>query len=116
MFRASAFCDGIASVIAECLYCLAELFVILFVAVSPFDSFSDSFGELHLHFAMLFDLFVCEFDGLKHFSFADLFHLTLDHHDVVVCGSDHNVDVGLGHFTEVRVDFELAVDSCHSYL
>ena len=112
MLCAAALCYGIASVVAEFLYCSAELFVIFLVAVCPLDGLPCLFHQFHLHLAVLFDLFVGELDGFKHFRFAYLLHFTLDHHDVVVCGGNHKVDVGISHLAEIRVYLQLSVDSC----
>ena len=116
MFTLTGLCNGIAPVIAELLNGLAEIFVVLFVAVSPLHGLSDFFCELHLHLAVLLNLFVSKLDCLKHIVLADFVHLTLNHHDVVICCCDHDVNVSFLYFAEIRVNLELAVNSCHPYL
>ena len=111
MFRKSGLRDGIASVIAERFYGFAEFFVVFLVAVGPLDGLSGFFHQFHLHLAVFFDFRMGEFDGFEHFGFADFLHFPLDHHDVVVCGCDHYVQVTVFHLAEVRVYFKFAVYS-----
>ena len=57
-----------------------------------------------------------ELDGLEHIVLADLFHLALDHHDILLCCSDHEFEVSLLHLGESGVDHELAVDAADADL
>ena len=85
------------------------------MAVCPLYGLSGLFHEFHLHLAVLLDLLMGEFDGFEHFGFAHFLHFSFHHHDVVVCGGHHEVDVGVSHLAEVRVDPELSTDPCHPY-
>ena len=62
---------------------LAELLVVLLVAVGTLDELAHSLGELQLCSALLLDSLVGELDGLEHLALLHLLHLSLDHHDVV---------------------------------
>ena len=69
-----------------------------------------------LYTAVSLDLLVGELDGLEHIVLADLIHLTLNHHDVLLGGSDHKFEVGVLHLGEARVDYELTVHPAHAHL
>ena len=70
--------------------------------------------ELLLHAAVALDLFVGELDGLEHVVLADLVHLTLDHHDVLLGGGDHQFEIAVGHLGEAGVNDEFAIDAGHA--
>ena len=86
------------------------------MAVCPLDGLAALLGEFHLHLAVLLDFLVSKFDCLKHISLADFLHLTLTHHDVVVGGRNHKVEVSLLHLAVCRVNLEFPVDTDDPYL
>ena len=96
-------------------YLLAQLFVLLFVAVGPFDGLTHHLGQFDLCLALFLDLFVAKFDGIEHLRFRDLIHLSLHHHDIVDGGTHHDVDVSLLQLLEGGVDHERTVDTCYTY-
>ena len=109
--------EGIALVVAEVVHGLPELLVLHVVGiVTLVDVGAELVHELLLHAAVPLDLLVGELDCLEHGVLADLVHLALYHHDVLLGGRDHEVEVGVLHLREVRVDHELAVYPAHAYL
>ena len=116
MLRLCGLCKGIALVIAEFIDCLPEVLVLRVVRVIPLHLVAELPDELLLDTAVLLDFLVGELDGLEHIVLADLFHLTLDHHYVLLGSGDHKFDVALFHLGESRVDYELAVDTAYANL
>ena len=108
--------ESVALVVGEIVDLLLEILVLLVVRIVSLDILAELLVELFLDAAVLLDLLVGELDGLRHNILGNLLHLTLDHHDVLLGGGDHKLKVGLFHLAEVRVDLELSVDPCHTYL
>ncbi len=108
--------QSVALVVGEVVDLLLEFLVLLIVRVVSLDILAELLVELLLDAAVLLDLLVGELDGLKHHILGNLLHLALDHHDVLLCGGDHKLKVGLLHLAEVRVDLELTVNPCDTYL
>ena len=108
--------DGISLVVKLRDNRLAQLLVVRFVAVLALHILAQLLRKLNLHGAVLLDFLVSELDGTKHHLLRNLFHLTLDHEDVVNRTADHDVQVALLHLREARVDFVLAVLTNHTYL
>ena len=86
------------------------------MAIFAFCLLAGLFHQLHLSHALLLDLGVGHFQGLEEFIFGNLVHLALHHHDVVVGGADHQLDVGILDLLESGVDHPLAVDAGHAHL
>ena len=102
----------VALVIAELADGGAKGFVLLVVRVVALVHVgAELVHELLLHAAVLLDLLVGELDGLEHVVLGHLVHLTFDHHDVLLGGGDHQVEVGAGAVGETGIDHELAVDA-----
>ena len=116
MLRLRRLCESIALVIAELVNCLPEVLILLIVRIIPLDIIAELLNEFLLYTAMLLDLLVGELDGLEHVVLADLLHLTLDHHDVLLGSGDHKLDVAPLHVLESRIDHELAVNAAYADL
>ncbi len=102
----------VALVVAELMDSRAKGLVLLVVRVVALVHVgAELVHELLLHAAVLLDLLVGELDGLEHVVLGHLVHLTLDHHDVLLGGGDHEVQVGALVVLETGVDHELAVDA-----
>ena len=113
--RAGA-CDGICLVVALVMDILAELVVVDLVAVLTFHFLASLFHQLDLGEAMFLDFRMGYLEGFEKLSLRNLVHLTLDHHDVVVGGTDHQLDVGILDLLESRVDHPFAVHAGHAHL
>ena len=72
--------------------------------------------KLLLHLTLSLDLLVGKLDGLKHIVLADLVHLALDHHDILLGGGNHELKVGIFHLRETRVDYKFTVNPAYTYL
>ena len=55
-------------------------------------------------------------DRLDHIALGHLLHLTLDHHDVLLRRTDHQVDIGTIELVECRIDHPLVIKTDHSHL
>ena len=94
---------------------LLEVLILLIVRIIPLDVLSEILVELLLDAALFLDGLVCELYSLEHYILRHLVHLTLNHHDVLLGGCDHEIEVGVRHFREVRVNLEFSVYSGHPY-
>jgi hypothetical protein len=97
-------------------YILAQVFVVLFVAVGALDELTYSFAELELSLALYLNGFVGYLDSLKHFSLLDFLHFPFDHHDVIEGSPYHKLDISRLKLLEGGVDDEFAIDACDAYL
>ena len=95
---------------------LFELLVVDLVAVGTLHVLAQLLRKFDLYGAVLLDLLVRELDRSEHHLLRNLFHLALDHQDVVDRTADHDVQVDVGHLREGRVDAVLAVDARHAHL
>ncbi len=94
----------------------SELVVVDLVAVLALGFLAGLFHQLELRGTVFLDFFVSDLEGLEKLSFRNFVHLTLDHHDVVIGGADHKLDVGFLDLLECGVDDPFAVDACHADL
>ena len=109
--------EGVALAIAELVDGRAKGLVLLVVRVIALVHVrAELLHELLLDTAVLLDLLVGELDGLEHVVLGNLVHLTFHHHDVLLGGGDHQVEVGAGAVGEVGVDDELSVDAGDAHL
>ena len=116
MLRLCRLCESVALVIAEILYGSLESLVLDVVRVVPLNLGSELCHEFLLNAAVLLDFLMSELDGIEHGLLADLVHLALNHHDVLLSGCDHKLEVGILHLGEVRVDYEFATDAAYANL
>jgi hypothetical protein len=107
---------GVGLSIAGFVYILAQVFVVLFVAVGALDELTYSFAELELSLALYLDGFVGNLDSLKHFCFLDFLHFPFDHHDVIEGSPYHELDISRLKLLEGGVDDEFAIDAGDAYL
>ena len=107
---------GVALGIAEVIYLLLEVFVLLVVRIVALHFIGAELGhKFLLHTAVLLYLFVGELDSLEHIVLGDLLHFAFHHHYVLLGCSDHKLKVctlGLG---ESGVDYKLTVDTGHAH-
>ena len=108
--------DGVGLVIEFGDDRLFELLVVDLVAVGTLHVLAQLLRKFDLYGAVLLDLLVRELDRSEHHLLRNLFHLALDHQDVVDRTADHDVQVDVGHLREGRVDAVLAVDARHAHL
>ena len=90
--------------------------VIGLVAIGAFHIFAQLFAQLHLSQAVFLDLGVSEFDSFEHVCLRNLFHLTLDHQNVVVCSAHHDIQIGIFVLGVGRVDNKFTIDARHTHL
>jgi len=92
-----------------------QRFIVGLVAILPLDHAALS-HHLQLNLAVLFDLLMGKLNRLEHIGLTHLIHLPFDHHDVVVAGAHHDVDVGVLQLGVGGIDFQFAVDTGHADL
>ena len=115
LFALSRNGDRIRFGIEVVVYFLTQIFVVLLMAIFTFNRFSACSFELFLNEAVLFDGFMRHLDGFEHLALLHFAHLAFYHHDIVIRGADHDVDIGLFELRKGRVDDKLAVDTCHTH-
>ena len=106
----------VALLVALCLNLLAKVVIVNLVAVLTLHIRAQLLHELILHLAHRLDSLVGCLQRVQEISFLNLLHLALNHHDVVLRRTYHEVHVGRGHLLECRVDDILSVDTCYTYL
>ena len=117
MLGLGALGELIALVIASLVHGLAEVFVLLVVRVVALVHVRTQLvHEFFLHAAVLLDFFVGELDGLQHVVLGNLVHLTFYHHDIFLCGGNHQVQIGPFVVLETGVDDEFTVDAGYANL
>ena len=107
---------GVAFVVAVVADGLAEILVILLVAVSLLLHLPGLHHHLLLHAALLLDGLVSKLDGIEHLLLAHLLHLALDHHDILLGSGDYEFHVGLVHNIKRGIDHKLSVDTGNPHL
>ena len=112
---ASGFGNGVSLVVAFFVNVAAKVFVVDFVAVFAFNGLASCFGEFNLSLALNLDGFVCCLEGCEKVGFGNFVHFAFDHHDVVVCGTDHELHVGFFELLESGVDYELSTYAGYAY-
>ena len=105
----------ICLVIALVVDVLAEVFVVDFVAVFALGERAYFLGQFHLGLALHLDGFVSGLESFKQLGLGYLVHLALDHHDVVIGGTNHQLDVGAFYFVKCRVNDEFAVNASYAH-
>ncbi len=95
--------------VAGILYGLTQILVVDLVAVLALYGLANLLSQLHLDLAVFLDFIVSGLHGTKQVSLANLLHLTLNHHDVVICGGNHHVHIGLFKLLEGGVYYVLSV-------
>ena len=108
-------CYGVCLVVAFVMDILAEILVICLVAIFTFDSLTGSLGKLDLSLALHLDRIMGGFERVEKIGFRNFLHLALDHHDIVVCGADHELHVGLFELLESGIDDKFAVHTGHTH-
>ena len=86
------------------------------MAVLALNGLANLLGQFHLDLAVLLDLIMSGLHGTKQISLADLLHLTLNHHDVVIGCGNHYIHIGLLKLLECGVDNVLSVDTGYADL
>ena len=97
-------------------YSLFQFIIVYLVAVLALGLFAIRFHHLVESQTLRFDSLVRSLDSLEHNRLRHFFHLTLNHHDVVVGGSHHQFEVSLLTLLKGRVDNHLTVYACHAHL
>ena len=116
MLHRTAGGDGVSLVVKLPNDGLTQLFVIHLVAIGPFHVLAQLLRKLDLYGTMFLDLFVSELDSSEHHLLGHLLHLALDHQNIVDGTADHDVQIGVLHLREGRVDDVLTADTGHTHL
>ena len=106
----------VGGLVALLVHLLAQLLVVDLVAVFALDVLAEFLGEFLLQAAHGLDGFVGYLQGLEQILLADLLHLAFHHHDVLFCGTDHDVHVGILHLLEGGIHDVLAVQTNDAHL
>ena len=105
-------CAGITEVV----HCLLQFVVVHLVAVLAFNLLAILLHHLDLCLALGLDSLVSGADSVQHNRLGHLFHLAFNHHNVVQCGGNHQLEVGALALLEGRVDNKLSVNAGYTYL
>ena len=108
--------DGVSLVVKLPNDGLTQLFVIHFVAIGPFHVLAQLLRKFDLYGTVFLNLFVRELDSSEHHLLGHLLHLALDHQNIVDGTADHDVQIGVLHLREGRVDDVLTADTGHTHL
>ena len=109
--------DGIVGGLIELVVnLLAEILVVDLVVVLALDIGAELLGQLILQLAHRDDGFLRSLESLDEILLRHLAHLTFHHHEVVLGATHHDVEVGVFHLLERRIDDVLAVDASHAAL
>ena len=103
-------CYVVARLIAEVVAVLLELLVIDFVIIFH-NGLANSLHQFLLHLAVNLDSLVSCLESTKQILLGNLFHLTFNHHDVLVGCTYHQVHIGLLHLLEGWIDDIFAIDA-----
>ncbi len=95
---------------------LAQLFVVGLVVILALHVGAQLFHQLLLQRAHGLDGLVCGLQRGDKVLLRHLVHLAFHHHDVVLCGTHHEVHVRILHLFGRRVDDILAANACHAAL
>ena len=115
MFRSHRFGNFISLIVCCLDHLTTQLLIIFLMAIRPFNVFTQLFREFDLSRTMFFDLFMGKLDGVEHNGLRNLFHLALDHQNVIDRRPDHDIEVGIHILREGRIDYELAVNPRHTH-
>ena len=116
VFAHERFGNGVNLVVSFFIDTLAQLFVVMLVAVLAFWIGFLHFGsQIQLSLALDFDSLVGEIQRIHHILLGDFLHLAFHHHDVVHRSGHDHVDVGIFHLLHGRVDHHLTIHTAYSH-
>ena len=107
--------DSIAFVIAEVVYLLSYLFVLLRYFIGTYR-LSYLSAKAFLSFYLYFDSLMSEVDGIGHIFFRNLIHLAFYHGYELLRSPNHDIHVGFGQLLGTGVNDELPIDTSYTYL
>ena len=107
--------NGIRFIVAFSPDVFTQLFIIHFMTISPFF-FIHGFCQFHLNQTMIFNSFMSKFNSVEHFFLGNLVHLALNHHDILVGCSNHNIQIGSCQLALGRVNHKLPIHTSYTYL
>ena len=106
----------VGGLIAGGLYLLAQLLVVNLVAVFALNIGTQLLGQLLLQLAHGLDGLVGSLQSTEQILLANFLHLALYHHDILLCGTNHQVHVGLLQLCKGGVDDIFTVDTGNANL
>ena len=106
---------SISAFVREVVNSLLQLIVIHLMAILTFRLFAVLFHHLFDSLALRLDSIMSGFDCLQHHRFRNLFHLALNHHDVVIRSSHHQLEVCSFALFKCRVNHHLAIYACYTH-
>ena len=112
---ATCLSNGVCLVVAHFLNLGTQFFVIHFVAIFALNGRANFFSKFHLSLALNLDCFVSSLQCFQQVAFANFVHFALNHHDIVIRSTYHQIHVSLFKFTEGWVNNEFAIDACHTH-
>ena len=102
-------------VVAHFLHLSTKFFVVYFVAIFTLNGRANFFGKFHLCLALYLDSIVSHLQCIEQVLFAYFVHFALNHHDIIIRSTYHQVHISLFKFTEGWVNYEFAIDACHTH-
>ena len=101
------------SIIGLIPHALFQVLVVDLVAVFPFFFLACGFGQGLLGLAHGLDRIMGELDGFQHFCFAYFLHFAFHHHDVLIGGTHHDVDIRFFQLLKGGIDHQFTVNASH---
>ena len=95
---------------------LAQVLIVDLVVVLALHICAELLGQLILQVAHRLDSLLGSLQSANQVLLRHLAHLTLNHHQVVLGATNHDIEVGVLHLVECRIDDILAIDASHTAL
>ena len=116
MLLQSLLCYVVGWLIAYLLNIGTQILVVYFVAVLALNVCAKFLHQFLLKLALWLDGIVSSLERSKKILLRNFLHLALNHHDVLLGSTNHQIHISLFQLLECWVDDELAVDTCYTNL
>ena len=106
----------VSGLVASGLHQLAQFLVVNLMAVLTLHVGTKFLGQFLLQLAHGLDSLMGSLQGAKQILLANLLHLALNHHDILLGSTYHQVHISLLQLCKGGVDNVFSVDTCHTNL
>ncbi len=113
--HSSSLCDSVALVVGFLFNLLAQFVIVNLMAIFTFHVSAKLLHQFLLQFAHRFDSISSSLQCTEEILFRNLFHLTFDHHDIVFCGTYHDIHISLFKLFESRINHIFPVNAGNTY-
>ena len=116
MLLESLLCYVVSWLVALSINVSLEFVIINFVAIFALNISAEFLHEFLLDAALWLDSLVCCLESFEKILLRHFLHLTLNHHDVLLCSTYHKVHISVLQLLESWVDNKLAIDASYANL